>query len=301
MRITHTMLSARLLGDLRRTNDAIASASEQISTGRRVNRPSDDAAATRAAILQRGDLAGIDAYKQSTGEASDWVNATDTALGGLADVLHRARELAVQGANGSLNPTDRENIAAEIDQLVAAAKERANTRVGDHYLFSGTALTTPPYSTASDAYAGDAGAVLREIGPGVTVQVNQFGSAILGSGQGAADGKLIDTLRDLADHLRGGTPADLGALRTTDLQNLESNLTQLSQARATNGAMAARLEAATTRLDDLELAGTSRLSRLEDADMAKAMLDLSTRQSAYQAALRAGATVIQPSLMDFLR
>ncbi len=301
MRITHTMLTDRLLGDLRTSKDRIAEAQQQVSTGRRINRPSDDPAGARAAVVQRADLAGLARQKDAVAEASDWTEATDAALGGLADLLHRARELAVQGANGSYTTSDREKIAAEIDQLAAAAKERANARIGERFLFSGTATTTAPYSTASDTYAGDAGAVLREIGPGLTVQVNQLGSQILGSGQTPGDGLLLDTLRDLSDHLRGGTPADLAALRGADLQGLQSNLDTVATARSANGATAVRLQSAAMSLDDLAFAGETRLDRIEGADMAQAILALSTRQSAYEAALKSGATVIQPSLMDFLR
>jgi len=301
MRITHTMLTDRLLGDLRTSQDRIAEAQRQVSTGRRINKPSDDPAGARAAVTQRADLAGIARHKDAVAEAADWTEATDTALGGIADLLHRARELAVQGANGNYTTADREKIAAEIDQLAAAAKERANARVGDRFIFSGTATTTAPYGTATDAYAGDTGAVLREIGPGVTVQVNQLGSQILGSGQTPGDGLLLDTLRDVAQHLRGGTPADLAALRGADLQGLQAGLETVSAARSANGATAARLESAASSLSDLELAGISRLDRIEGADMTQAILALSTRQSAYEAALKSGATVIQPSLMDFLR
>lgn len=301
MRITHTMLTDRLLGDLRVSKDRIAEAQQQVSTGRRINRPSDDPSGARAAVTQRAELAGLARHKDAVAEASDWTDATDTALGGLADLLHRARELAVQGANGNYTTSDREKIAAEIDQLAAAAKERANARIGDRFLFSGTATTTAPYSTASDTYAGDTGAVLREIGPGVTVQVNQLGSQVLGSGQTPGDGLLLDTLRDVAQHLRGGTPADLAALRGADLQGLQANLDTISAARSANGATATRLQSAARSLDDLAFAGETRLDRIEGADMTQAILALSTRQSAYEAALKSGATVIQPSLMDFLR
>jgi len=301
MRITHGMLSTRLLSDLRRVDTDVASSQRQVSTGKRIARAGDDPIGARAAVLQRGENAATARYKQSVSEASGFAETTDKALGGIADLLHRARELSVQGANGTATASDRANIAAEIDQLVNSAKDFANAKYGEQYVLSGTATTTPPYGTGSDAYAGDGGAVIREIGPGVTVQINMLGSAVLGSGQGAADGRLLDTLRDIADHLRGGTPADLQALRTTDLQGLESSLTTLSQARATNGALASRLEAASVRLDDLGLAGITRLSQIEDVDMAQAILDLSSRQSAYQAALQSGAGVVQPSLMDFLR
>ncbi|PTL59198.1 flagellar hook-associated protein FlgL [Paraconexibacter algicola] len=302
MRITHTMLTDRLLGDLRTGKDRIAEAQQQVSTGRRINRPSDDPAGARAAVVQRADLAGLARQKDAVAEANDWTDATDTALGGLADLLHRARELATQGANGSYTQADRERIAGEIDQLVEAAKERANAKVGDRYVLSGTATTTRPYTPGGpDTYGGDTGAVLREIGPGVTVQVNQLGSQILGSGQTPGDGLMLDTLRDVAQHLRGGTTADLAALRGADLQGLQANLDTISTARSANGATAARLASAATSLGDLELAGQTRLDRLEGADMAQAILALSTRQSAYEAALKSGATVIQPSLMDFLR
>lgn len=301
MRITHGMLTTRMLGDLQRMNSDIAVSQREVSTGRRVNRAGDDPMAARAAVLQREQNAALSRYSASVSEASGFTEATDKALGGLADLLHRARELAIQGANAAARPSDLENIAAEIDQLAAAAKDAMSAKHGEQYLFSGTATTTRPYDQASDAYLGDGGAVVREIGPGVTVQVNTLGSAILGGGQAANDGRLLDTLRDLADHLRGATTADLDAIRTTDLAALEANLVTLSQARATNGATASRLEAASRSLGELELAGATRLSGLEDVDMAKAIVDLSSRQSAYQSALRAGASVMNTSLMDFLR
>jgi flagellar hook-associated protein 3 FlgL len=67
------------------------------------------------------------------------------------------------------------------------------------------------------------------------------------------------------------------------------------------GARTNRLESAQSRLEQLEGATSSLLSDTEDADIAKTMIDFSTEQAVYQAALKAGAQVIQPSLMDFLR
>jgi flagellar hook-associated protein 3 FlgL len=301
MRITHNMVSSRLLQDLRRGETAVAESQREVATGRRINKASDDPAGARAAVVARGEIAGLARHRDAVADATGWADATDAALSTLSDLLHRARELAVQGANGTATTADRARIADEIDQLANAAKDAGNARFGERYLFSGTATTTAPYAAGSDLYAGDANAVLREIGPGVTVQVNTLGSQILGSGQGADDGLMLDTLRDLAQHLRGGTAADLDALRTTDLAQLEDTLTVLSAARSTVGAVTNRLEAADRRLGDLEIAGEARLSRIEGADMAQAVLELSSRQSAYEAAMRSGASIIQRSLMDFLR
>jgi flagellar hook-associated protein 3 FlgL len=72
-------------------------------------------------------------------------------------------------------------------------------------------------------------------------------------------------------------------------------------ARAVVGALSNRLEAAGSRLGELEQSTTQLLSETEDADMAKTLVDYSMQQSVYQAALKAGSQLIQPSLLDFLR
>ena len=155
------------------------------------------------------------------------------------------------------------------------------------------------------AYQGNTAAIARSIGPGVSLQVNVTGDQILGSGQpvppAAGDGKLLNTLRDIAQHLRGGTVADINALRTTDLRNVDKNLDGLSQVRATVGATTNRLETALSRFEQVEGATQQQLSETEDADMAKVLTDFSMQQSVYQAALKSGANIVQASLLDFLR
>jgi flagellar hook-associated protein 3 FlgL len=218
----------------------------------------------------------------------------------VTDVLHRVHELVVKGATSSTSTAGRKAIAAEVRQLIASVKDTANARQGDQYLFSGTATTTAPYGTATDAYGGDAGAVLRTIGPGVSVQVNVLGSQVFGSGQTPApgDGKLLDALRDVVDHLDADDVASLG---TTDLKALDQNLDNLSGVRAVIGASAARIESADARLADLEDLATERLGDVEDTDYATAILELNAQSTAYQAALRSAAQITQPSLLDFLR
>ncbi len=157
-------------------------------------------------------------------------------------------------------------------------------------------MQTKPYATGSDAYAGDAGAINREIGPSTTVQVNQSAGGILGSGTAASDGKLLDVLRTISAHLQSTAPADQAALGTTDLQRLDAVADQLGQMRAQTGAVANRLSLAQTRLAQSQDTATSALAQVEDADMAQTLVDYSTQQTAYQAALKAGAYLIQPSL-----
>jgi flagellar hook-associated protein 3 FlgL len=302
MRVTHGMLMRSTLADINESALKVAHTQRKLSSGKEITKPSDDPFATSRSLALRSDIEANRQYQRNVTEAIAWQSATDIALSKIGDVLHRARELAVRGANDTNGPTSREAIASEIDQLIASVKQEANVTYAGRYLMSGTATSTKPYDVAgADAYLGDAGTVAREIGPGVSVAVNVLGSNVLGSGQGAADGKVLDVLRDIAQHLRGGTAADLAELRTTDLAALTQNVDNLAKVRADVGAMTNRLETAMSRLEEIEESATRLLSENEDADMAKALVDYSMQQSVYQSALRSGANIVQTSLLDWLR
>ncbi|HET7574130.1 MAG TPA: flagellin, partial [Solirubrobacterales bacterium] len=147
--------------------------------------------------------------------------------------------------------------------------------------------------------------IAREVGPGISVQINtlidQAPNPLIGSGQTPGDTGLLRTLRDISDHLKNSTPADTEALRNTDLKALERNLDEINVARAGVGATVARLDAADARLASGEETATKLLSETEDVDFAQATIALSSQQTIYEAALRSGASIIQPSLLDFLR
>jgi len=110
-------------------------------------------------------------------------------------------------------------------------------------------------------------------------------------------GGLLAGLRTIVADLQSGNG---DALRTTDIQGLDSALDTLTSAQAVVGARQNRLDAAGLRLQQLEESTTSLLSNTEDADMAETIMHFSMQQAVYQSALKAGAQIIQPSLMDFL-
>ena len=298
MRITSQTLHTRALADLQSAQSKIAATQRQIATGNKLQAPSDDPVATRAALRTRTEVAALQGYSETAAGAIEWADATDTALQAVTDTVHRVRELLVKAASGTTSSADRKVIKTEVDQLIASVKDTVNAKQGDTYLFGGTDTLSPPYSTASDLYGGDAGVVARTIGPGVSVQVNVLGSQVLGSGQAANDGKLLDTLRDISDHLQADDAQSLG---TTDLAALATNLEALTAVRATTGATQDRITSAQSRLAQAEELASARLGEIEGVDYAEAILELNAQSTAYQAALKAAATVVQPSLLDFLR
>jgi flagellar hook-associated protein 3 FlgL len=297
-RITSSMIHRGVLGDLNDVASKIADTQRKMATGKELTRPSDDPYAVGRALGLRTEVDGLTQYRRNIAEADSWTSSSDTALGTLTDIVHRSKELLVRGANGTASANERGIIAGEIDQLIDSAKQDVNADLGGRSLFSGTATNVPPYDLTTDTYHGDTGDVVRTIGPGVSVIVNVRASDILGS---ATDGKMINTLRDIAAHLRGGTPADQTALSGSDVTALDRSLDTLLSARAQIGSVANRLSAADDRLADLEENSRNLLSKTEDADMAATLIDYSMQQSVYQSALRAGAGIVQTSLMDFLR
>ena len=295
-RITTGMVQRNILSDLNRVNERLVRTQQKAASQREITRPSDDPYNTSRALALRTSMEGTQQYQRNIEDAQGWQETAEQALSTITEAIHRAHELATQGATDTTDPVARQAIAQEIDQLIESVKQSANTTYRGRYVFSGTTTDVAPYG-ATDAYAGSATDIERQIGPNVPITLTVVGSTVLGGGQAAADDKPLHVLRDIADHLR----ADDGAALRSDLGRLETNLDDLLGTRALNGARQNRLEAAHSRLETIEESTLKQLSQTEDADFAKTMIEFSTQQAAYSAALKAGANIVQNSLMDFLR
>jgi flagellar hook-associated protein 3 FlgL len=305
-RITHGMMTRNVLADLNAVSTRLSKTQQKIASNKEISRPSDDPFDASRAMALRQSLAATRQQQRNAEDATGWQDATEQSLGQITDLVHRARELIVRGATDSSDAQDRVAIATELEQIIESVKQNANATYRGSYLFSGSKTDTVPYQQgAADAYAGDEAGldplipgVLREIGPGVTMPINTVAREFLGDGQAAGDGKLIDTLRGAVDALRAD---DATTLRDTQLGQLDKNLDTLLEVRARNGARTNRLDSALTRLSEVEESTVKQLSQTEDADIAKTIIDFNSQQAAYQSALRAGASLVQTSLLDFLR
>jgi len=300
-RITTQMTTASVLASINGVQDQLATTQQQLSTGKRINAPSDDPYGTSLAIQLKNDLQGLSNYNNAVTDGTAWASAADTSLTNVMSMLQRAQELTVQASNGDESATDLSSTADEVDQLADAIKQEANTQYNGQYVFSGTATGTQPYSNATgDVFQGNTAAVTRQIGPGSTLQVNVDISSLLGSGTSANDGKLLNTLRTIAADMRSGNSSGVADLSSNQLTNLQNSLNSLEQLQANVGAAQNRLSMAQTRIQGLQNSDTAALSNDEDVDMAKAVTTFSSEQAAFTAALKAGANIVQSSLMDFL-
>jgi flagellar hook-associated protein 3 FlgL len=293
-RITTGMTQRNVLADLHRVNERLTRTQQKLSSNKEITRPSDDPFNASRALALRTSMEATQQYQRNVQDALGWQETAEIALSDITDAIHRAHELTVEGASDTSPPEARLAIAAEIDQLIEGVKQNANATYRGRFVFAGTATDAPPYVAGDDLYHGAPDEVERQIGPGVGLAIGLRGDSFLGNG---ADGRLLQVLRDVSTHLK----ANDGAALRADLGLLDAKEDEVIAARALNGARQNRLDAALSRLAEVEESTLKQLSDTEDADIAKTLIDFSSQQAAYQAALKAGASIVQASLMDFLR
>ncbi len=302
-RITTQMTAQDLLANINQSMDRISATQQELSTGKKINQPSDNPYGTSLSLQLNNQLGGLNDYANNVSDGTGWAQAANASLSDITNAVQRIRELVVQASNGTQTQADMSADAGEVNLLIDQIKQDANTQYNGQYIFSGSATSTQPYQAgSSDAYAGNTGQVTRTIAPNTSVGVNANLSGVLGTGQTVAgqpagDGQLLNTLRNIADNMTSGNSSALGA---TDLSQLDKNLNSLTGLTASVGATTDRLQMAASRIQSLQAADTQVLSNTQDADMAQTEVDFSTEQAALTAALQAGAHIVQQSLMNFL-
>src|SRR6185312_2955416 len=297
-RITTQMTASMTLNDLQQSLNRLDTTQQQLSSGKKINQPSDDPYGTSQAMSLNGQLSSLNDYTNNITDGTAWTQQATTSLGDIDSMVQRVRELVVQASNGTYTQSDLNASASEVNQLIDAIKQEANASYNGQYIFSGTSTGTAPYQTGpTDTYQGGTGNITRLIGPNTTLSVNTNISSLLGNGQASGDGGLLDTLRTIASDMQSG---NTGAIGGADLKNLDSNFGTLTQMEANMGAISNRLTLASTRVQQLQTSDTAALSNVQDADMATVAINFSTEQAAYSAALKAGANIVQSSLLDFL-
>ncbi len=295
MRISSSMISVRVLSQIASSQQRLAEAQEAVGSGLRIRRPADDPFGTSQVMASRTRLELSEQFQRTIVVARNELGVTEDALVALGDVLLRTQELSVQGANGTLGAGDRQMIALEVAQLLDHAIAISNTRHGGRFIFSGHQSSTLafapdfPQNPTVVTFQGDTGQIRHEIGERERVTTNIVGSDIFP--------QVFTTLIALRDNLQGNNQQAVGL----DTDQVAARLDEVLQQRAKLGAGMRRVEMVETRLADRELRLRTEISGLEDADLAEAIAELQTRETAFQAALGAAGRSLSLSLLDFLR
>jgi len=291
------MLSQNLLRNLETAQGKMDQLQNQLSSGHRINRPSDDPAGIQNAMRLKSNISSVEQWKSNTDEELSYMTTTDSTLGDMTSMLQRVRELAVQGANGTLATVDKSAIADEVDQISAQLQMMANTQIGSKHIFSGTATDKPLVISLPDGAVsgGNAEKVMFEVGNNLSLPISVNGQDLFGST--AVPSGVFTTLSALSKALKDNDSANINKA----LGDIDANIDNVITLRSGLGARTNRMTALQEQLDYTSANLTQNLSSIEDADMAKTITDFTNSQNVYKAALSVGAKIIQPSLVDFMR
>ena len=289
MRVTQSMIANSSLRNISNSYSKIAKLDEQIATGKKFTKPSDNPVSAMRAMGYRTDLNRIGQYQANISEVRNWVESTDDALDNVNSALQKIRELTVQASNGSLEENQRGYIAEEIKQLKEQIISIADTQVGGKYIFGGTKTDQKP----SENISGATEEIKLEVFSGIELPLNLPGNDVFKS--------LIEDgpLKQLIDDLENATVSE--ETISSHLSVIDAEIDKILNSRATIGARQNRVDLMESRLDSQEVFSTRILSDNEDIDLERAIMDLTIQESVHRAALAVGAKVIQPTLMDFLR
>jgi flagellar hook-associated protein 3 FlgL len=297
MRVSSLSQSLTTTQALSASLDRVRQSQQQVATGKALARWSDDPAAASAAERYRAEEADYAMYDRSANDAQSWLGTADGTLQSMSSIMARVKQLAISATSGTLTQASRDAIADEVTQLRDQLRDLGNTTYLGRSLFGGfstAALGTD--AAGAVTYTGDAGEVKRQVSPTVTVTVNVSAHDVFGFAAGAGQ-DLFSQLDQLATAARAGNSAGVLGVQSTLEARHGDILTGLGKVGAVTNRVDVARAAGTLATQDL----AQRRSEFEDVDIAEAVMQLSSAQAGYQAALAAASRANLPSLADFLR
>ena len=312
---------------LQRSKGRMEHLQNQSSTLRKLNSPSDDPVAAAKVLEIRTDKVNNEQYQVSAKLAEAFLSNSEQAVSELADIVVRAKEIAIQqSSSASSNDDTRVAVAEEVAQMFQQAINVANRRVGERYLFGGYKTNTPPV-TEDGKYIGDNGQMTVEIGRDVFVSMNVPGNEIFNSDRkmeskgtqpedlyekptrapASADNygdapkkQNVNIFEEIMNLRIGLLTGDVDTIRNT-LDRFDQIYSNLNATRARVGSRINGIQNISQSLDRQKITQAQLSSHLEDADMAQVVSDLAKEEAVFRSALQSSQKLIQPSLLDFLK
>ena len=269
---------------LAKNERSMNTAMERLSTGKRINGASDDAAGLAISARMTSQIKGLEASVKNANDAISMIKVADGAMVEVGNMLQRMRELTVQAGNGTITTADRSYLSSEYVNLVAEIE-----RIADNTQCNGTNILNQA-STASSTFAYQVGA-----NGGQTISVN-FGA--------------IDQTSGSAFAVFAGSGANIAFAQVSAVANasqvlghIDAAITELNEQRATFGAAVNQLTYAIDNLSNVKVNSEAARSRIEDTDYASETSELARTQIIHQAgvAMLAQANQVTATVLALLR
>ena len=277
--------------DQQQANQAI----QELSTGKKVNQPSDDPAAEAGLIVNNAQTSKANAYLSNISTLQDSLQEADSTLNSVVTSLTQAISLGTEGATGTLNQTDRNALVQQVNGIQQQILQYANQSFEGNYLFAGTAVNTTPFVTDSSSssgvsYKGNSGVNSVQIGDGQTVPANLPGNQLFT----ASGSDVFQALSDLSSAVSSGSNVPAAG---TEVQNA---FNYINAQRSFYGTTLDRLTTASSFLNQETTQLAQQQNNLVGVDMATAASQLTQAETALDAAMAAGGKISQTSLLNYL-
>jgi flagellar hook-associated protein 3 FlgL len=290
------MMHSQMISNINNNLSRLDKNQNILSTGKKINRPADDPVGITYALRYRSELSINDQYQKNIDYAKSSVEHTDTILGQINDIILRAKELTVQGVNGT-NPQSALNaISREIGEIYNHAVILGNDQLNGKSIFNGQMTDQLPYTMAgAPTQTTDTEKISYQFAAGVTIPINVTGNEVFGIP--TDQDNLFSVLKGLQNAFSTGNQTTARSL----MDQLSTRLDKVLDVHAEIGARANRINLMDSRIKDLDQNLNTLDAQTEDADIAETITKLKQEESVYQSSLSVGAKIIQPSLLDYLR
>ncbi len=293
MRVTQSILYDTYIKDIFRMQEALYEESKKLSTGKEINRPSDDPVGTSDILSSRSQLSSLSQYQRNIDSTMLYLATGEEALSNVKDVISRIQELTVAMATGTVDAGARINTAIEVQNLFDHLVSLSNTQVNNKYVFSGYLTSTAAFYS-SGTYGGDTNKHSIKIDPNSTMTIGVNGGEIFSGVGGGID--IFQSVTDLITALNADDTTNIQAAVGT----LDTSFSQISNAVADIGGKVSRINSASSNLSDLVLRTRIHISNVEDVNIAEVISNLQLGQVALDAALSSAGKVFSVNIFNYL-
>lgn len=308
MRITSAYAFESSVANLQKRQQQLSTSQEQLTSGKRVEKPSDDPAAAAAVARAMDNASRVTAQQRANTASKGDMQLAESALGDAGSLLQQARDLVVSAGNGSYTDSDRATIVQQLKGLRTDLLAVANRSDGTgRYLFGGQGSDTPPLVDAPGGvvYTGVAGQQQAASARSMPLTVDGR-AAWTQTPDPANPGSTIspfDALDKVISQLSvpGATTAQVTQTVSQGLGAIDAVAGTLSTWRSSAGAALNSADTVDSQLSAAKLDAQTQRSTAEDLDMVQAISDFQNRQSGYDAALKTYSMVQQMSLFQYLK
>ena len=285
-----------LLADVAQTQQEINTDEQQIATGLSVNVPSDNPAAAAVLVQNAEQTSHADQFQRSIGSVQGEIQSADSTLSTVITALQQAIDLGVEGANGTVNSSDRLAIATQVEGIQNQLLSLANLSYQGNYVFAGTATQTAPYvldpsSASGVTYQGNSDVNSVTLGNQFKLQTNLPGSQLFSNG----GNDMFQSIQDLITSLQSGTGINTAV---NEVSNASSYIN--SQAVFYGNALN-QLTSQQTYLSSDTTQLAQQQSTVAGTDMTNVISNLTTAQVSLQATLEAIGQTSQINLFEYLK